>query len=95
MASEVNWDSMEALILCGGKGTRLKPLTNKPFVLYAMEQVKEAGITDIAIIRSPETGELIKQAVGDGSEWNAKVSYIPQSKPAEVETPGITLSGRP
>ena len=79
---------MKALITAGGRGTRLRPLTfttnkhllpiaNKPMIFYAIEKVRDAGITDIGIIINDGDNEL-PPAIGDGSRWNAKITYIPQ-----------------
>ena len=82
---------MKGLILSGGKGTRLYPITfnrakqlvpvaNKPVLFRVIEAIKEAGIDDIGIVIG-DTGEEIKQAVGNGRRWDVKITYITQDAP--------------
>lgn len=83
---------MKAIILCGGKAVRLKPLTtttpkpllpvaNKPIIYYILEKVAEVGITDIGIIVSNENKAILSEAIGHGSRWGVKCTYIVQPNP--------------
>jgi len=82
---------VKGLILSGGAGTRLRPIThtsakqlvpvaNKPILFYGIEDMAEAGITEIGIIVG-ETAAEIEAAVGDGSQWGVDVTYIHQEAP--------------
>ena len=82
---------MKALVLSGGEGSRLRPIThtnakqlipiaNKPILFHALDAIRDAGIRDVGIVVG-HTADEIRAAVGDGTAWGVDVTYIPQSAP--------------
>ena len=86
---------MKGLILSGGKGTRLRPLThtgpkqlipiaNKPNILYCLEDLRDAGITDIGVILGDVMPEKVQELLGDGSAFGVRITYIVQGAPRGI-----------
>src|SRR5437763_3174625 len=83
---------LKGLILSGGKGTRLRPIThtsakqlvpvaNKPVLFYGIEAMAQAGIEEVGVIIAPETGPEIEAAAGDGARFGVRITYIVQDQP--------------
>ncbi len=83
---------MKALVLSGGRGTRLRPIThtgathllpvaNQPILNYVLDNIARAGICDVGMVISHETGDEIRRAIGSGDRWGVSIHYILQDLP--------------
>ena len=86
---------MKGIILGGGRGTRLRPLThtgpkqlipvaNRPVIEYAVEDLREAGVTEIAVVLGNKGREAIQSHLGDGSEFGVEITYVVQGNPLGI-----------
>src|SRR5213594_1463972 len=102
-------EDLKGLVLSGGRGTRLRPITftsakqlvpvaNKPILFYGLEALAASGIREIGIVVG-DTHQEIRDAVGDGSRWGVTVTYLPQSAPLGLAHAVLTaesfLRGQP
>src|SRR5882672_3053345 len=94
---------MKGLILSGGRGTQLRPITytsakqlvpvaNKPILFYGLEALAASGVEEVGIVVG-DTHQEIRDAVGDGSRWGVRVTYIPQPAPLGLAHAVLTAEG--
>jgi glucose-1-phosphate thymidylyltransferase len=101
---------MRALVLAGGEGSRLRPITHtnakqlipiagKPILFHALESIRDAGITEVGLVLGPPNDEEVRAAVGDGSRWGLDLIFIHQPAPLgiadAVTTAADFVRGRP
>ena len=95
---------MKGLVLAGGAGTRLRPIThtgakqlvpvaNKPILFYGLEDLAAAGVREVGVIVG-DTADEIRAAVGDGSAFGLDVTYLPQDAPRGQSGVGRGIGGR-
>ena len=88
-------NNIKGIILAGGDGTRLKPMTdliskqllpvyNKPMIFYPLSLLIKAKIKDILIITKPDEQENFKKLIGDGKKWDVNIDYITQPEPKGI-----------
>jgi len=94
---------MRALVLAGGEGSRLRPLThtnakqlipiaNSPILFHVLRSIREAGITEVGIIVG-QTADEVRAAVGDGSAFGIRVTYLEQEAPLGLAHAVLTAAG--
>ncbi|MDJ0955086.1 MAG: glucose-1-phosphate thymidylyltransferase [Acidimicrobiia bacterium] len=86
---------MKGVVLAAGSGTRMRPIAysmakqlipvaNKPILFYALDDVFASGVSEVAIVVAPDTGDEIRRAVGDGSQFGLDVDYVVQPEPLGI-----------
>src|SRR2546425_13209299 len=86
---------MRALVLSGGEGSRLRPLTSTsakhlipvagtPILFHALEAIRETGITEVGLVVGPPNGRAVRYAVGDGSRWGMRITSLEHAAPLGI-----------